>query len=162
MEETMANLMCDFMVNTVKGYESGIYKSFTSNNKNHEQLRSNNIKFLLIKFNIDYHNKLYRSLILKDDQYVIEELGKIHNTMNHSYICLLNILCKFTTDLITNRDRSLMNVDSYEKYMDSVCWHLEMWKSTLMKTLPSTLSHTCSGDDIATCNPDQPLFFMKT
>jgi hypothetical protein len=161
MTDKLANLMTNFICDTIRGYESGLYKSFVMNNKNMNDILTHKMTFILVNFNVKYFNNAYSSLIRNDDPYIMEKFGEMHDVINHSYICLLNILFKLTTDIITSYDRSIFNVFSYDEYMKSVDIVLETCKKVLLDELPKMISHNCNGIDITTCNPNEPLFYIK-
>lgn len=161
MTDKLANLMSDFICETIGGFESGLYKSLTSHKEDINKIKSQNMTFLLVNFNINYYNRAYSSLIRKNDPYIVEKFGEMNKIMNHSYICLLNIMFKLTTEIITGYDRTLFNTTSYEDYMKSVKIVLDTCKEFLLTELPNMISHNCTGIDIQTCNPDEPLFYMK-
>jgi hypothetical protein len=161
MTDKLANLMTNFICDTIRGYESGLYKSFVMNNKNMNDILTHKMTFILVNFNVKYFNNAYSSLIRNDDPYIMEKFGEMHDVINHSYICLLNILFKLTTDIITSYDRSIFNVFSYDEYMKSVDIVLETFKKVLLDELTKMISHNCNGIDITTCNPNEPLFYIK-
>lgn len=161
MADKLADLMSDFICETIGGFESGLYKSLASRGENIDKIKTQQMTFLLVNFNMNYYNRAYSSLIRKNDPYINDKFGEMNKVMNHSYICLLNILFKLTTEIIAEYDRTLFNVTSYENYMRSVKIVLDTCKEFLMTELPNMISHSCSGIDINTCNPDEPLFYIK-
>lgn len=68
---------------------------------------------------------------------------------------------RLTTEIISAYDRILFDITSYEKYMNSVENVLDTCKKFLVSELPDMISHTCSGIDIKTCNPNEPLFYIN-
>jgi hypothetical protein len=157
----LANLMSEFICSTICGFESGLYKSLITSGENINKIKTNQMTVILVNFNMNYYNQAYSSLIKKNDQYIVEKFGQMHKIMNHSYICLLNIMFRLTTEMLTIYDRNLLNITSYENYMKSVQAILNKCNEFLIEELPKMISHTCSGIDISTCNPDEPLFYIK-
>jgi hypothetical protein len=160
-EHQLSKLMAEFIVNTIYGYESGLYRGIVLKSENIELTKQDSFKTWFIEFNVNYFNRAYSSLIKHDDKYITDNFEKMHTIMNHSYICLLNILFKMTVNIISEFDRSDLDVTSYDNYMKSVISQLTFFKEIIEKNLPAMLSHTCKGIDIKTCNPDEPLFYIK-
>lgn len=162
MTEKLAQLMTDFICNTVHGYESGLYKGISSHQDNFAKFGDHAFTIYLINFNVHYFNTAYSSLIKNDDPGLTEKFDEMQEVLNHSYICLLNILFRLTTEILTSYTRTKLNTSSYKSYMDNIESILEERRVALMIELPKCLSHECTGLDIKTCNPDEPLFYMGT
>jgi hypothetical protein len=151
----LAQLMVDFTESTILGVESGMYKTIK------HLLKENNIKQIQYGFCVEYYNSAYRSLILNNDTYFVEKFTEMHQELSHSYICLLNIIFTISLRLIDSIDRNKLDDSTYDKYIKSVQKEIKKAEFFKVEYFEPLLSHTCSGTDIKTCNPDEPLFFIK-
>lgn len=151
----LAELMLDFAFNTIRGFESGLYRRMK------DEVQNDFVKLMQINVCVKYFNNAYSSLILEDDPYIIEKFGEMHSELSHSYICLLNIVFALTTGLIQQLDRSKLNPLSYSDYMKSVEIQIKSCDIYTPSHLEQFLSHKCEGMDIKTCDPNEPMFFIK-
>lgn len=149
----------NFIIDSMSGVESALYKSTKIQNHALEHLKQNETKSIIFMLTIKYLNICYRSLILKDDNYVIDKFNEMIKYKKHSFICLLNIYARVMQMIIEMIDRSHLEVDSYEKYMDSYNTQLLMMIGTM--EFEKLVSHDCKGIDITICDPDKPLFQLK-
>lgn len=160
----LTNLMCNFMQCTIYGHESGFYKTAITNNNNYvtlQTLKNDNVSKNLITFaTMNYLNKIYKSLILEDDPFVIETFGAMQKCLHHSYICLLNLLCVAIVKAHNNIKRTELETCCYQKYMDCVENQLNKIMPKIRYLLTRRISHECKGIDIKTCNPNEPLFIV--
>jgi hypothetical protein len=163
MTQELSKLIKDFTKDTMKGQESAIYKTVSGNANiigiSKENLTNNNIKGIFSEFVSNYLNHCYKSLILKDDQYVLEKFSQMKSLHNHSEICLLNIIAALIANTHQQMDRSILDTKSYESYMLSVDSVLASILDNIK--LDDKLSHTCTGMDINKCDPDKPMFYTK-
>jgi hypothetical protein len=163
MTQELSNLIKDFARETMKGQESALYKTFAGNTNilgiSKENLTNNNIKGIFSEFISNYLNVCYKSMILKDDPYVLEKFGKMKSLHNHSEICLLNIIAALIANTHQQMDRSVLDTQSYEAYMLSVNFLLISILDNIK--LDDKISHTCTGMDISKCDPNKPMFYTK-
>ena len=106
----------------------------------------------------NYLNAAYRSLIREDDPYILEQFNKMANCMNHSKICLLNIVFYVIMSIHPNFDRSKFDTSSYEAYMEGVNQQLDSMLLGATGALMQSVSHQCNGMDIKTCDPNDDMF----
>lgn len=150
----MANIevVYRFLENTIMGQESGLYKVIGSAIVNVDPI-------MLYSIKVDYYNGVYKSLILDDSEYVTNIFNAM--TCDHSKVCLLQQLIRVDLmiheSLIRNKDKAA----SYELWMESIRHQLQRSKPIIVKQLQELLSHECKGIDIKTCNPNNPLFYIK-
>jgi hypothetical protein len=152
----LSNLILDFVKNTILGIESGMYKTMRL------EIKDTLIKIIQINFLVEYFNKAYSALILNTDQYFVQKFKEMHEELNHSYICLLNITFNFTIQLVQQINRDNLNVNTYELFMKSLEDEIIQHNIFQPSMIEPFISHTCTGIDIKTCNPNEPLFFIKT
>lgn len=159
----LALLVCDFCFSTIQGHESGIYKSLKMNmiNLSLDTLRTNQMLGFFTGATMNYLNGAYVSLIKRNDTYIMEKFDAMCKISNHSVICLLNIIMVFIMEIHSSLDRSKLNISSYELYIKSVMSQLNSKYEESLLTLGKSLSHSCNGIDIKTCDPNKPLFFTK-
>lgn len=150
-----------FIQNTIFGQESGLYKSLYLYNIDTgiDNIRSNTAKILLQYAIVDYLNSCYKSLILKDDDYVINYFAKIKKEKHHSEICLLNIMFAVIRSAFLEVDRHKFNDMTYDKFMDSVKKEYSEYLGGI--DYDKLLNHECNGEKIENCNPNEPLFLIK-
>lgn len=141
----------EFSVNTIIGMESGFYKVCIDRTL----LQTHALQSTINGFIIDYLNGTYRSLILRDDAYIVETFDKM-TPFNHSMVCILNIIAFVLKYVIENLHRNLLNIKSYDLYMTSIKQQLYILANLCRYKM--NLSHQCHGIDIKTCNPDEPMF----
>lgn len=152
----MASLMKNFIRGSMIGTESALFKVTSTQNLSLENLKLDVTKGTILMLSIQYLNICYKSLILKDDQYVVAKFKEMTDCKKHSEICLLNIFANIMKMIIEMSDRSNLDVNSYDKYMDSVKFNLDR----ILDSMPfgKNLSHECNGIDISTCDPNDPMF----
>lgn len=150
----------DFCKNTIVGHESGLYKSIHQGlmRLSPESLKDEAMIGPITLLTMNYMNSAYRSLILKNDKYIMTQFEEMQKLHNHSAICLLNIIFFLLINLHSSLARSQFNLSSYDDYMQCVDIGLEKALFKYHKELINKLSHTCTGIDITTCNPNEDLF----
>ena len=151
----LAELILDFTVKTITGFESALYKTMC------ELVRTNQVKQIELKFCVRYFNLAYKSLITNEDPYFVSKFEEMHNELAHSYICLLNIIFTFTLSLIDLIDRTKLDDSTYSNYMSSIETQIKQFEIFTPEHLEKFLSHRCDGIDIKTCNPNEPMFYIK-
>jgi len=159
-KQKLASLLVDFSIITIKGHESVLYKACgTILSLSRSFLTTNVIGSMFSSIVTDYLNHCYRSLILDDDAYVTTKFNEMTSTMDHSKICLLNIIANIIKILFENIDRSNLDISTYEKYMNCITYQLNNSREKIIQNLSRSLSHECSGDDIKQQDPNQPMFY---
>ena len=153
----LAKLICDFCFETMQGHESGMYKFLPTQDL--DDLLTPNMIFVIKDATLNYLNEAYKSLILKSDPYIQDKFDAMCKVNGHSEICLLNIIAAFIMNIHISLDRSKFDISSYDTYMQSVMVQLNAKRETSLDTLSKSISHKCTGTDISTCDPNQPMFF---
>jgi len=160
--EKLAEEMISFMYNTIGGHESAFYKVLlTGKHFTKDTIKDRDfMKNYIIMATINYLNSAYKSLILKNDSYISQCFQRM-SVLNHSMICLLNILNCNILVIHGELDRSKLDTSSYDKYMASVSSQLREKCNNMKEILTNSLNHDCSGIDISTCDPTVDLFIMS-
>ncbi len=155
----LVKLIVEFSRNTILGQESGVYKSISNSSipLPLSALKTNNIAALYSKSITVYLNKCYRSLILDDDRYITDQFNKMSDLMNHSKICLLNIIAKCIQFLFAMIDRQKLDISSYDNYMSSLSSQMILNRESF-EMFVGAVNHGCQGKDIKTCDPDTDMF----
>ncbi len=157
----MANIMIEFINNTISGHESGFYKMYYFNDsENINTLKYNAMDGMITSSAVNYLNQAYKSLIRENDPYFLKYFKGMAKVMNHSYICLLNIVFVTLINVHRNIDRSKLDIDTYDKYMESIESQLEELLEKIKGTIIQSISHKCTGDDIKNCDPNDDLFII--
>lgn len=159
--QILSNLICDFVRKTISGQESGIYRSLYILPSNRDMIKGEGMNHFILSFLVEYFNKAYVALITKNDSYFVEKFGEMHNVNGHSYICLLNIVFISTTNFIKAVDRSKYDITDYDNYMKSVHLELDKYLNNAKNILNQSTLHECNGEDISTCDPNKPMFYIK-
>lgn len=151
-----------FVFNTLKGFESGLFKGITLNlmkSLSLEDLRTPKALFVLVEFATHYMNQCYVALIRRDDDYIVSRFDAMTKPFGHSEICLLNLVMFWVKNIFMTLDRSKLKVDgSVEEYLRSYDKAFQPFLTAMIVMLGQTLNHQCQGIDIRTCDPNQPMF----
>ena len=149
----LSTLIRKFCFNTIRGHESGLYKSALYR----DIMQTDMAVIILAHITIEYLNGCYKSLILRNDKYVIDVFDDMQKIDNHSVICLLHIILETIKMVHFRFDRNKLDMTNYDCYMISVDKELTD-KIKIVDKLEEILSHKCNGIDIKTCDPTKPLF----
>lgn len=165
---SLANAICVFVQNTISGHESGFYKmTKMANIPEHAKITitmlkdSDRMRVLIVSATANYLNAAYRSLILEDDEYILKEFNGMAKHMNHSKICLLNLVFFVLRNVHLEFDRNNLDTSTYDKYMEGVKEQIGTKLAMIRMVLITKVSHNCSGMDIKTCDPNEPMFKFK-
>lgn len=158
-KQKLAELIHDFVVCTIYGFERAYYR--TKDNLGINLQDAKQCINLPAIAHEPYYNKLYKSLILRDDKYVIDSFDEMRSVFNHGYICLLNICLTISMNLHKSLQRHLFDVSSLDEYSKSVEFQLVLTKDLMIDEITKCISHTCKGDDISKNDPNEP-FIKKT
>jgi len=158
--QLLADALFVFTKNTVHGGERALYRAFAER-KEIQALVTPDINNVVLLPLVKYFNDAYVGLIRQDEPYFVEQFGAMHDLMNHSYICLLNITFNLAMDLKKSIMRSELCLDSLEGYSNAVLFQLDAQKKQFIKKLVGSLSHRCSGMDIRLCDPLKPMFHVR-
>lgn len=155
----LAKLLCDFCFETMQGHESGFYKLHQIKKLPIADLLGDEMIILIKNVTLYYLNDAYKSLILKSDPFILDKFDAMCKINNHSEICLLNIIALTIINIHVNLNRSKLDITSYDTYMNGIRDQLDSEFTSILNTLTNSISHTCTGIDISTCNPNEPMFF---
>lgn len=162
--ESFETNLIEFIYNTMCGQESGIFKSIVTNTLD-IPLTTLKTPLVLELFNeaiVDYLNQCYRSLILKNDIYIIKTFEKIKNSSpekNHSYICLLNIIAYMILFFHKRIIRENLDISSYNNYMTSFTDEFNNVYSKNICELRIKFNHVCKDTrNIEDMDPDVDIF----
>lgn len=151
----LKKLMEDFICRTIDGFESGIWKARKM--ADHiKKLKISELNMFILSFNIKYFNDAYKSLILKNDSYIMESFKKMTQLHDHSEICLLIIMFAHSMQIINNMDRSKIDSLNYQQYMEDI-----MKQTSKLSKINADMAHECHGEDISKCDPNVDLFYIK-
>lgn len=161
-KEFIAETMIEFIYNTIVGHESGFFKAHESMGLEKKDLKkSESMKPIVLIISSNYLNVVYKSLIREDDDYVISYFHKMKNALNHSLICLLNIVYVIVIASHNDIDRTKLNINSYDKYMKNVKEQLKIILENKKEFLKDKLNHECKGINIKDCDPDEDMFITN-
>lgn len=149
-------MAADYVTRTILGTLRGTWKGLKMKNK---------LQDLPVAVNLglcNYFNLVYKALIRKDDEVVLQDFAQIHaaSAKPHSEICLLVVFQKYAAMQLLKIQWGLLttcdNVD-----FASMCF-LNQWERLHTKEVfDSLLSHDCTGDNIKNCDPEKPLFIIS-
>jgi len=100
-KKQVADLILAFASETIIGHERGLYKQGIPVSVPAIQLATAN-----------YLNVCYKSLILRDDPFVIQKFKEITDVIGHSEVCLISIIMQIILALHQSIDRSNLNFES--------------------------------------------------
>jgi ABC-type siderophore export system fused ATPase/permease subunit len=167
----LTHQMIKFIKNTIMGHESGMYKSIaiakessTDKDKiNLSLLQGKKILELFANVSENYFNKCYKSLVLRDDEYIVKIFDDMKAQFGHSQLCLLIIIANSCMKIHFEMDREKLDVSSYDNYMKSVKAQLDTLMGVDFITMSTaSFGHNCSGEDITKCDPTIKNFTFKT
>ena len=141
----LAKKVREFVHETIRGHELGFYKMrivFPF------KLNTEDAKGLIPSVAINYFNVVYEALVSEEDEFVNEKFGEMQKIMKHSPVCLINMVFMLTVRFHTKMDRTKFNMDSYEKYMESVLKEFEKIMPSAEMLAPA-FGHKCAGPEKA-------------
>lgn len=140
----LAELFRTFIKNTIIGHESGLYKIFGNNPI---------VPTMIHNITINYFNRAYDGLATKSDHYIIEKIKNMQDCLNHSPVCLINLLAIQCLKIHTSFDRSQLDANTYDKYMASVRKEFEA-KAPPTEEMATLFKHNCTGNKEAQILPE--------
>jgi len=165
----LTDLIIEYIKKTIIGQESGFYKIAAKIiehpvGKFLETKNLNNIYVvpILLKALESYFNNTYKSLVKQSDKYVLEIFDKMQSVMDHSAICLLNIIAAFTANIYIEINRNNLNIESYDEYIKSFDNELAKICDKNKLSFIKCLSHKCNGEDITKLDPNIKMFTFET
>ena len=98
---------------------------------------------------------------MENDKYVNEKFGEMQQIMDHSPVCLINMLFMLTMRIHTQIDRKKLDTSSYDKFMASVRVELDRIMPSAENLAPA-FGHTCAGPKKAPpLKPGEQMFYAK-
>lgn len=152
--ELKANLI-EFIKTTIIGFESGLYSHLGENMKN------DYMGLVLLQFCAEHYNSVYKSLIIKDDKFIVEKFEQLENLSGHNCLCMIDILYRLTQKSITKLSRFNYNTTSYELLMESVKNQLDNIEWFENNELENLTSHSCTPILIENLDPNTKIFLMQ-
>jgi hypothetical protein len=110
---------------------------------------------------INYLNSCYKSLIVKDDPYVLEKFREMTELVGHSEVCLINIIAQISMAVHMNLDRSNIDTTDITTLDYSVKTEVDRIFTPLRPIVYKSLSHECHGEKIEDCDLNKPLFQLQ-
>ena len=159
-KDELLNLIVEFCMSTIVGQESGIYKGASSGvNKNIllTDLSKPSMTNTMVMFICHYINSCYKSLILKDDQYVTDKFAEMISIKNHSPVCLFGFILHIAKTTYEVFNREAFDTSSYESYMKSVKKQTFILRLVWLVRLSGAFNHQCVGLKIEDCDPNEPF-----
>jgi len=159
-QNMFAERMLNFVMTTLRGQYSGLYKSGLVCTTPFARLKMIHVGAL-----VTYFNDAYKSLIRRDDEYIVNVFNSIKKIYNHSEICLLNILFAACKKCIEMTVETNLNKDSgYQMFM--ACVEKELVRivgaMSMVASFRKLATHDCHGMKIELCNPEEDMFYMTT
>lgn len=139
------------VVNVILSVESEMFK------KHHTMkgiLNEQKMNLVLIKSYKTYFNNLFRTIRLKNNDYIVNLFDKMSDKYKHGRICLLNMIYNETLKTSHKIKRNKLNISSYANFLGSV--EYEIYRRIDIKLHGQ--NHICYGGNIFECDSDECLF----
>jgi hypothetical protein len=164
-----AKKITTFLFQTIKGFERALYRKHYLE----PQLNSNwkeagfdfksreHFEYYCLVSHVYYFNSLHKSLVLKNDKYVIDSFNDFQASLKdwHSPICLLNIMIQVSQTWHLTINRNKCNVTDLAKYSQSIESQLNQSRNDITDKLTKCLSHKCNGLPLETeYDESRPMF----
>lgn len=166
-EDKILNLLLDFIINNFMiGQERAMYRAISGNFPSTNEfkisdLKTDNVGNIIAIFTAKYLNDCYKSVILRDDPYVVKTFDAIMAINNHSIVCLLNFIYYFIQICYKLMDRSLFNTDSLEVYSSRVNYQLGIIRFIIYKSFRGMMDHKCAGAKTSELDPNDPFIKLQ-
>jgi hypothetical protein len=147
----LAQLMLDFISETILGHERGLYRAGIPVSRN-----------VILGAAMNYLNGCYKSLILKDDEYVVQKFKEMTDLVGHSEVCLINIIMQILQLTHMSLDRTKIDTTSVDTLETTVKAEVGRIITPFKEKLAEGLAHVCHGEKIEDCDPNEPLFYART
>lgn len=158
-QRTLEDAIFAFIKNMVMAHQSTIYKLFGATAKIRTQL-------MFRQGTINYINDVYKSLILKNDDYVISCFTKLKSSNEHSEVCICRMIlsgCMAMYNVLASLKTygKTTKCDGYDTYMAFVSSAIDSLAEKIKLNLIRSMNHKCTSVKIDTCDPDIPLFILS-
>ncbi len=163
--EGLSSAITEFVLTTLKGIESAMYKQIPDKAmliRAHRQMAPQLL--------VEYMNSTYRYLILKSSDYTTNCFASMKSFHDHSEICLLHIIMDMSMRLLQLCDMQTLHssykiqypkedfTSNYDTFMMVRSAEYERQGAFLKEGLKYSMNHECHGRSIDTCDPNLPLF----
>ncbi len=156
------------IVETLTGIESGCYKIAAGikpiqNFFSLQDLCKNTFKNMLKPMLVNQFNIEYNALANKDDFRIIKEYNIMREMIDHSPICLINIIFNLAIAFIDHVDRSKLDTSSLENYLDSIkIAFIPMANNVQAVSFSGMFIHHCDGPrKVEPLPPGQQMFNIE-
>jgi hypothetical protein len=153
----LAKAMLSFCKNTVYGGERALYRVLPTKTSLLHPYHHDNILLLPL---VSYFNDAYVGLVLRNEPYFCQHFDAMHAILNHSHVCLLNIVFTISMGLKRAVNRPNLDISSLDAYAASVDNQLTTQLLQLEPTVVALISHQCHGQDIKLCDATKPMFHI--
>ena len=150
------------------GQESAFYKHLALQPPSAvHTLTSPDILVAIIPSSIAYLNCCHRSLLKKDDEYVLSSFAQLQaafppHAPSHTSVCLLRVMGSLFPLLYENLDRSRLDVSSYSTYMMSFLAQCQAAFAQARPQIVALLNHRiCPLAPQSATNPNVPLIELE-
>lgn len=109
----------------------------------------------------NYFNTCYKSIILKDDPYVVEWYNKFWMYCDHSPVCLTHILFQLVCYVQEQVDYQILDYSSLDKFRSSSKEQIQLITFILKKEVIKLVNHECHGEKLEDLDPNVPLFITE-
>jgi hypothetical protein len=113
---------------------------------------------------MNYYNSMFKSLILGDDMELTNKFKELQSYCNHKEICIVNLMFQLTVSFLHSvlGDHHKFNKDSREGYLEDIYDCIVKSESGRRGILMDNTNHECNSKNLDQCDPDKPLFSLKT
>ncbi len=149
MADKMMGNISSYIIQTITGFESGLYKTIEKMEKNEKlaYLSDKHQPFITIFRDLheDHFTRTFKlifdTVIDTSENPIVKFFSDLSIISNHSKICLLNIIANLTVSVHFNIDRKKLNIKNYTAYIKSL---VEEIKRTIPITeLSKLFDHIC-------------------
>ncbi len=116
----------------------------------------------------EHFNKVYVTLIKRDDEKVVKQFDLFSSVSGHSQQCIFDGFFKTVMQMmglirIGNLNIKQLNDSkkTYQNYMNSLLKEVESMKVGMMKVISQTFSHKCKKHDMTKEDPTKLPFTFK-
>lgn len=140
------NALIDFCKEIMLGYECGLYERMKILNRL-GLLNKKEIKYELLLFNVEFMNRMYKNLVLKNDPDILSrfDLFKSIYSSGHNSMCFLNIIFMILNQTIESIVRTNLDTIHYDNYVEAIDRQLNRILASI--NLQILLDHECDLEE---------------
>jgi hypothetical protein len=140
------NGLLDFCKEIMLGYECGLYERMKQQNRL-GLLNKKEIKYELLLFNVEFMNRMYKNLVLKNDPEIVSRFDAFKSlySFNHNSLCFLNIIFMILNQVIESIVRTNLDTIHYDNYVEAIDRQLNRIFASI--NLQVLLDHDCDLED---------------